>query len=361
MEIEVSESDNKPVFAFDRAYIRVGKTNQKMAQSAVRELIKRYALSDFDKMYLEKEIQEIELDDKLIEKISKEYYGIKTISSIDFLKKIELATKNKITNAGYLCFVKNNTEIYNATVKAARFKGQNIVKFLDEKNFDGNIVHSVDQAMDFIKRHINTEFVITGKPKRDEVWDYPLLALREAVINALIHRDYNDPGNIQIRIFDNSLEIWSPGLLPKEIEIKNILTENRSIPRNKKLVEIFHKIELVENWGTGFQRIVRECEKNGNKMPDFSEKVGAFVVAFSKRKENVPENVSENVLENVPENRDGLICQLIKKTSTITVTELAKKIGVNERTIKRDIEKLKKEGRIKRIGPDNGGHWKVLV
>lgn len=351
VEIEVFESDNKPVFAFDRAYVRVGKTNQKMSQTEVRELIKRYALSDFDKMYLEKDFRKLEFDDKLIEKVNKEYYGFKTVSSIDFLKKIGLITKNKISNAGYLCFVKNNIEMRNAIVKAARFKGGSVAKFLDEKELDGNIINTVSQAMDFIKRHISTEFVMTGKPKRDEIWDYPLLALREAVINALIHRDYNDSGNIQIRIFDNSLEIWSPGLLPKEIDLKSILTENRSIPRNKKLVEIFHKIGLVENWGAGFQRIIEECEKNGNKTPDFSEKTGVFVISFEKRKQNVP--------ENVPENRASIIMDIIRMNNKITIPEIAKKTNTNEKTAKRDIARLKKEEKLERIGPDKGGHWKV--
>ena len=351
VEIEVSESDNKPVFAFDRAYVRVGKTNQKMSQTEVRELIKRYALSDFDKMYLEKDFRKVEFDDKLIEKVNKEYYKFKINSAIDFLKQLGIVSKNKITNAGYLCFVKNNVEMRNAIVKAARFKGGSVARFLDEKEFDGNIIRAVDETMDFIKRHISTEFVMTGKPKRDEIWDYPLLALREAVINALIHRDYNDSGNIQIRIFDSSLEIWSPGLLPKEISTRSILTENRSIPRNKKFVEIFHKIGLVENWGAGFQRIVEECEKNGNRLPEFSEKVGAFVISFRKREQNVP--------ENVPENRENAIVELIGINNEITIPEIAQKTNVNEKTIKRDIAKLKEKGVIERVGPDKGGYWKI--
>ena len=107
-----------------------------MSQSEIRELIKRYALSDFDKLYVEKDLKKISLDDELIQKINKEYYKFKTVSSVDFLKKLNLVSKNKITNAGHLCFAKNNTEIYNAIVKAARFKGRSVAKFLDEKEFD---------------------------------------------------------------------------------------------------------------------------------------------------------------------------------------------------------------------------------
>lgn len=77
-------------------------------------------------------------------------------------------------------------------------------------------------------------------------------ALREAVLNALVHRDYTDSGNAQIRIFDDRLEIWSPGLLPKAIDIDNVYKDGRSVPRNNLLMRIFHHVELIENWGTGF-------------------------------------------------------------------------------------------------------------
>ena len=108
------------------------------------------------------------------------------------------------------------------------------------KDFNSSLVLAVDEVLDFIKRHISMEVIFLGKAERDDVWDYPLDSLKEAIINALVHRDYFDSGNIQIRIFDNRLEIWSPGLLPKEIDIKNLFKEHRSIPRNKEIVKIFH-------------------------------------------------------------------------------------------------------------------------
>jgi ATP-dependent DNA helicase RecG len=91
-----------------------------------------------------------------------------------------------------------------------------------------------------------------------------MVALREAILNALVHRDYVDNGNIQIRIFDNFIEIWSPGLLTKELNIKELLKNNRSIPRNREILAIFHKAGEIENWGTGFSRICESCIENGN-------------------------------------------------------------------------------------------------
>lgn len=124
---------------------------------------------------------------------------------------------------------------------------------------------------------------IGAKAARDEKWDYPPEALREAVVNAIVHRDYTDPGNIQIRIFDDRLELWSPGLLPKELNIRNLFSENRSIPRNRALAKIFHDIGFIEDWGTGFQRMVEACTANGNPKPELKEMTGAFVVKFARR------------------------------------------------------------------------------
>lgn len=183
-----------------------------------------------------------------------------------------------------------------------------------------------------------------------------LSALREAIVNALIHRDYTDPGNIQIRIFDSRLEVWSPGLLPKELDLKKILSENRSIPRNKVLVDIFHKLGLIEGWGTGFQRMLSKCLKNNNKEPDFSEKAGAFVIKFYKRKkiEGVIEGV--NVGVNVGVN---LLFDYIKDNPGKRVINFEKNFGVTNRTIERWLKKLKDDDKIEFKGSSKTGGYFV--
>ncbi len=122
-----------------------------------------------------------------------------------------------------------NELIPGAVIKGARFKGKTMLRFLDMKDFKGNLIAAVNEVLDFIQRHISMGVGIGAKAARDEKWDYPLEALREDVVNAIVHRDYTDPGNIQIRIFDDRLEIWSPGLLPKELNIKNLLSE-KTVP-----------------------------------------------------------------------------------------------------------------------------------
>ena len=89
-------------------------------------------------------------------------------------------------------------------------------------------------------------------------------------MNAIVHRDYTDPGNIQIRIFDDRLEIWSPGLLSKELNISSLLAGNRSSPRNRGLAKIFHDIGFIEGWGAGFQWMLEGCTMNSNPKPEMN-------------------------------------------------------------------------------------------
>ncbi|MBU1987602.1 putative DNA binding domain-containing protein, partial [Patescibacteria group bacterium] len=285
LEIEIAQSDYKPVFAFGRAYIRVGKTNQKISNQELRNLIKKYHLIDWDKQVMNVGFKNV-VDSELIKKIALEHFNKKIKNTTDekkFLKQTNLIINNKITNAGYLLFAKEINLMDNAGIKAARFKGNKMVDFIDVKEFNQNIIVAVNETLDFIKKHTNKAYVITGKPARDEVWDYPIKALREAIVNAICHRDYQETGEVEIRIFDDKLEIWSPGLLPRKITIQNLLIENRSVPRNKLIAKIFKNIDYIEGWGTGFQRIIEACKKNGNKAPVFSEKVGAFVIDFYKK------------------------------------------------------------------------------
>jgi len=243
--------------------------------------------------------------------------------------------------------VEKNIEFHNAIIKAARFKGLKSVEFIDEKEFDGPLLSVPEEIMVFIQRHINKRIVISGKVQHDEIWDYPLDALREAIMNAIVHRDYNDSGNVQIRIFDDRIEIWSPGFLPKEVDIAEIYKRARSVLRNKLIMRIFHKYGLIENWGTGFQRMFELCRKNGNPDPIFSYASGAFVVSFKKIRQT--EGVTEGVtkLKNYISNNPG------KRTSQMVKAGIAP-----QKTIERWIKKLKEDGLVEFVGsPKSGGYF----
>ena len=366
VELEIPESDNKPVFAFEKAYVRVGKANQKLSATEIRDLVKRYTLPDFDQRTLAQDFKSLDLDVAAIRNLNETEFHFGKIPERRILEKLMVLRKGKLTNAGYLCFTRENDLIPSAVIKGARFKGKTMVHFLDMKDFKGNLIASVNEVLDFIQRHISMGVGIGAKAARDEKWDYPLEALREAVVNAIVHRDYTDPGNIQIRIFDDRLEIWSPGLLPKELNIKSLLTENRSIPRNRGLAKIFHAIGFIEGWGTGFQRMVEGCASNGNPKPELKEMAGAFVVKFLRRPANEGKGggISGGVNGGMSGGTDGGITEgvdrladYVKNTPGRNVTEITTALNVPQRTVERWLKKLREEGRIVFTGPRKTGGY----
>lgn len=144
-----------------------------------------------------------------------------------------------------------------------------------------------------------------GSPRRKEVWEIPMVAIREAVVNAVLHRDYDDPGNVQICIFDDRLEVWSPGLLVGTPDLATLGDEARSVPRNRNLVRLAKSLGLVEAWGTGFQRMSEECRRAGLPAPQWRHSMGAFVSTFFKKK-FLSEGVSERSLLGLIRARPGL-------------------------------------------------------
>ena len=130
------------------------------------------------------------------------------------LNQLGLCQGNRLKVAGLLLFGRNPQQyMTQAMVRCARFKGITEIHFIDMKVIQGNIIDQVEQAMTFIERNIQMGAEIKGL-RREDQWEYPLDALREALVNAICHRDYTSAANVQVRIFDDRLEIWNPGELP---------------------------------------------------------------------------------------------------------------------------------------------------
>jgi ATP-dependent DNA helicase RecG len=236
-------------------------------------------LRDTTASFIDIPLPEIKFDEELIRRFSsqKDFKDVRA-----FLQQTRQIRDDKITLAGYLSFAKKNSLFPNAVIKIARFDGNTVTTFLDRKNIDTNLVRAIDEVLDFVKAHTNEGVIHHRSGKTEKKWDYPLDALREAIVNAILHRDYTDTGNIQVRIFEDWLEIWSPGSLPEELDLSRILYEDRAILKNSNLAMIFQNLGLVDNWGTGFKRMNDACVANGNPEPIYSQKAGAFVVTMHK-------------------------------------------------------------------------------
>ena len=168
---------------------------------------------------------------------------------------------------------------------------------------------------------------------------------REAIINAFCHRDYREYDSVNIAIFKDRVEVRSPGLLYGELTIEKITTEMVSERRNELIAESFHRIHLIEKWGRGISLIL-------SREPDavFKEVGKHFIVVFKRKytEEKTTQKTTQKTIE------------LIKGNPHISRKELAKATGLTEDGIKYHLTNLKKNGIIKRVGPDKGGWWEVV-
>jgi len=254
--IEVVEGKQKPVLAFGRAYRRVGKSNQKLGFEGIRALALETSKVYWDERFCEA----ASLDDIDEKKVRWFLKRAKYERRLDLnpeaglreaLEKLELLREGKLINAAILLFGKNPQRfVIQSETRCARFKGTKPLEFIDMKVFGGNIIDQRDDAVEFVKEHIKLHAKIVGVD-RIETWEYPIEAIREAVSNAICHRNYEIASNVQIRIFDDRIEIWGCGLLLPPLTPEKLKKEHKSVLRNPLIGKCFFLIKFIEQWGTG--------------------------------------------------------------------------------------------------------------
>jgi ATP-dependent DNA helicase RecG len=279
-------------------------------------------------------------------------------SPLSFLLKFNLLREDKPTNAAYLMF-KNNHSIIT-TIELGRFQDNITIK--DTARTQSDIIAQVGEVLEFVKKHINLEVAITGEAQNIQKWQYPLEAIREIVLNMIIHRDYRSSTDSVIKIFDNKIEFYNPGKLPDDITIEDLLSNNyKSIPRNKSVADFFKNLGLIEKYGSGIGRIIRYFQEANLPEPQFNNISGGFQVTvfFPENMEKHSAQTTEKFTEKFTENLKDIL-DLIDNNPTISFNELSEKIGISRRAIIKNTNRLKQFGLLERIGPDKGGYWKII-
>ena len=200
---------------------------------------------------------------------------------VNICNKFELVKDGKITFGCYLLFTNNDFSILS-TIEIGRFATETIIK--DGHTIRGDLFNQIEQVMAFIYKHTNKAYIITGKPQREERWDYPMDAIREIVINMIVHRDYRHSGHTTVKIFDDKIEFFNYGVLPGELTIEMIKSgQYRSIPRNLQIANIFKEAEIIEKYGSGIKRVIESFKAYGLKEPQFEVMQGGLnVTVFNK-------------------------------------------------------------------------------
>lgn len=264
-----------------------------------------------------------------------------------FLRNLELYTEDDHYNyAAYLL-----ADINNTSIKVAKYAGTDRVDLVENEEY-GNccLVKATKQVLDKLDLENRTRTRITSK-EREEVRLLDPVALREAVINAIIHNDYSYEGVPKFELFADRLEITSTGSIPQGLSETEFF-EGYSSPRNKELMRIFRDLDMAEYLGSGMPRILRAYSKECFRFTDnFTRMIFPFA-ASKKTSEKASEKTSEKTSEK--------ILRMIRDDNQITIATLSQNIGISTRSIERNLKNLQEQGALIRHGPDKGGHWEIL-
>ena len=258
--------------------------------------------------------------------------------------------------------------------QCAVFKGTDRAVFLDKREFAGPIYSQIENAVDFVLRNIRLGAIIDGLVRK-ETYELPPEAIREMIVNAHCHRNLLDESCIQVAVYDDRLEITSPGGLYNGMTYEEVMNGHSKI-RNRGIANIFSQMGLVEAWGSGIKRIFNAAKEYGLPEPRFQEFDNMFRVELfrnslpmAQKNEDIGET-SEKHRRSIGETSEkhqitGLndtqqkIVKLLSEDNKLSAAGLADKIGVAARNIENNIKKLKDYGILVRHGSPRNGCWEV--
>ena len=362
-------------------YVRVAGTTRRAERYRVQELIMEGTNRSFDQIGR----NELVSEEKLADFWDRMYqHALELCSSEDMKEQVHKVSKNQLlswklleekngalhpTN-GYLLLEGSSNEFPEATIQCAVFKGNVRDIFITRKEFIGSIYQQIEAAYNFVLQHINLGSRIEGIARQD-YYELPIKTIREIIANAVCHRSYLTPGKIQVALFDDRLEVTSPGMLDNEITIEKMKTGLSKI-RNKGIAAAFAYMNVVEAWGSGIPKMFREAKEYGLREPELIDMGSDFRVNLYRRSAKLDYNgvvdprVDETNDTKVETNdtkvetNEEVMLRLIGKNPFITQKELKEEMQVSLATIKRLMSELQKDGKIQRKGSSRKGSWSIV-
>ncbi len=335
-------------------YVRLGSTVQKLEGQSIVEFLRNRQILLFEES-LEFSASLKDIDENKVKEylnLRKQTDYLQNHSVKDFLlskKLISFQPEVKLKSAALLFFAKDPQSFFHySLIKLVRFDGIEPIKVLAYEEAKGNLPQIIDHSVNFMRRFIAKEFVIT-ETKRKEIPFLPEDAVREAIINAVAHRDYFNKNEIQLSIFDDRIEITNPGGLPEGMSPE--LLGSFSIQRNPKIYQLLKDYAYMEGIGSGISRIRRLMKENKLSDPEFiiTKDFFRLVLRLRKGKEAVPS------LELTK--RQMNIIDYLKKNKKIKSKECATINKISNPTAVKELTGLEKNGLIQKIGTYRGAYY----
>ena len=378
--LEIPEGTQKPYSCSSGYFRRLDAVTQKMSQQEVRAIFRETT----DLLFESLPCQGLEPRDISLSKV-KDFLKAADASfrpGRDNLEKILASLgvwrDSKAVNAGALMFAAAPARfIPHCEAILCAFKGADKLHLYDRKDVRGTLPEQLAEAMAFIKKHINIRSEIREMDRRD-IYELPLPALREALVNAVVHRDYSLRGtSLYVNIFDDRVEIENPGGIPAGLPPKDF--GRASVRRNLLLADLFHRVGKVERIGSGIGKMRSLMAEAGLRKPVFEisnffravfyrdparslKEVKAQpneALASERLGEKLGERLGERLGEKLGETAHKILHHLGENPHA-SAKELAAWLGISMTAIEKNLFRLKGKGWLRHVGPARGGHWEVL-
>ncbi|HMN18664.1 MAG TPA: ATP-binding protein [Ignavibacteriaceae bacterium] len=331
-------------------YQRVGATNLELTGNRLNEFLLKKSGRTWDDV-IEERATEKDIDEESIKKFiivaekTNRLPEVAGLTNFEILEKLRLTEGEKYKRAAIILFGKDPGKFYpNISVKIGKF-GKTADELLFEAAEEGNFFKILQNVLQQLNRKFFKNPIDFEGMQRVEKGEYPVAAIREMFLNALVHKSY--PGAaIQIRIYDDKINIWNEGTLPSELTIDSLTKQHPSIPRNPIIADVCYKGGFIDTWGRGTLKIINSCKEAELPSPDIKEEFGGFTVTIFK------DVLTEEQLIKLGINERQIKAVLyLKEHKNITNRKYQELYKVSKATATRDLTELvdtfkllKKEG-----------------
>lgn len=357
--IEVPSGQNKPYVLSGAIYVRQGPNSQKL--TTVEEMRNFFQQTDrifFDEVSCLEANIENDISKESIKTFRFEAELVNTTSDEQLFTNLKLVSNDGYLKNGTVLFFGKEPEVFfeKAVIRCLVFDGLDKRYIVDDKVMTGTLYQQYQKSMIWLKSKLNVRYDIEGEGAnpRNEYWEIPIIAFKEAIINSLAHRDYYDKGaRTTIEVFDNRVEISNPGGLVSAVPRNEF--GKRSASRNPLIFGLFERMRLVEQIGSGIARMRDVMREEGLTPPEFNID-GMFTVTF--RRPFVFEKWVEKWVEKLTDNRVKILKE-VHNNPKVTKKELERAVSISASAIDNNIDALKNLGLLTREGSDKGGNWKI--
>lgn len=366
----------------DGVYVRVGATTRKAEREQVEDLILRGCNRTYDAVILENETASESAMKKLCRRISTAHRAntgehVKvTPAMLEGWGVVRKAGGIWHPSVAFRWLSANNDHF--ARVQCAVFADDERTEFIDRQEYSGSLIDQMEESFKFVLRSIRRGAKIEGLYRKDS-YELPPEALREAIANAIAHRDYRQHGYVQVSVLPGSVEVVSPGALYDGLTRDEMLS-GKSKLRNPVLADVFHKMGIIEKWGTGLPRIFARCARAG--VPEPRVVVGGSTVSIVFTRPGSATQETESTTQETVKTAQEIIASAQETTQetnfttpetgasatqkvldalgrnpTLTLAELAKELGMTRDGVKYHVNLLKKKVGLRHEGPTKKGRW----